>query len=688
VSDAGTVYNQMFERGMEEALRRPEVRSVQGWRTEAQLRAVVGQWRRTVNRRTATEQAAYDRASREVSELEATERRYQSTNMVLLQLAVLIVFLAALLIYQLAVTASPLLAGVLLALMIVAVVVALLWRAEVGERLAAWRAILRIQSWSERDRGRLRAAQEVRTTTDGAWRRAVVDSVLARLLVHIALREFSTDLRHLVDERLPAGLRETLDASFHVQTETGRRLAGLIRDLNGGSFALVGARGTGKTDLLGALALGAYDDQGAAPLLAVVIPAPVSYVPRDFVLQLFARTCNETVNLVSVILNERDVDPQRASDLRALRTQADEKLQTVLHQQAASQEASLTSALGPWGIGVRRSVSRSRLAYTYPELVYELRAFLEYAESVLSRYAERMRGREPRSGGARAADERRVEVVVAIDELDRMEGPEQARAFLQEVKGVLGVRNCCFIVAMAEETFRTFDADRPLSDLLDRAFDEVVHMSYLDLQTCWKLLASRISPPFSEQFAGLSFCLAGGVARDVIRTARGIVGTALASRQWTLPRTTSAMVAAEMRRAVNAARARLARTGADEAVTRARFLDEWVHTLADPISPAAIAELLTLEASSADPIAVRAAWDGVRTVAYFLLTILQVFDQDLDGARFSRGQASGSFAGSFESLARVRRRLGTHDQLAWAMLDAFRQAWGLPPPAERATRSG
>jgi hypothetical protein len=664
----------MFERGREKALDRPELESVLGWHTKAELRAVADQWRRTVNRRTASEQAAYDRAAREVSELEARERRYQSTNGALLQLVVLIVFLPALVIYQLAHAASPFLAGVLLALMIVAVVVALLWRAEVGERIAAWRALLRIPSWSERDRDTLRAAEKFETTTEDAWRQAVVDSVLARLLVHIAKPEFTTDLGRLPGKCLPAGLRETLDASFHVQTETGSRLAGLIRDLNGGSFALVGARGTGKTDLLGALALGAYDDQGGAPLLAVVIPAPVSYESRDFVLQLFARTCGETVNLVSVILNERDVDPQLASDLRTLRTRADDKLQTVLHQQAASQEASLTSALGPLGIGLRRSVSRSRLAYTYPELVYELRAFLEYAESVLAGYAERMRRQRSGSDGL---DERRVEVVVAIDELDRMEGAEQARAFLQEVKGVLGVRNCCFIVAMAEETFRAFDADNPLSDLLDRAFDEVVHMSYLDLRTCWKLLASRVSPPFSEQFAGLCFCLAGGVARDVIRTARGIVGTAVATGQWTLPLVTSKMVAAEMRRAVNAARARLARTGAEEAVTRARFLDEWVHSLPDPLSPARIAELLAAEGGSADP-AVRAAWDGVRTVAYFLLTIMEVFDGDLDGARFALGQARGSFAGSFESLARARRRLGTHDQLAWAMLDAFRQTWGLP----------
>lgn len=668
--EAELKFDDAFESALKEAIGGPEVVAAAASRPPGDdLQVAARRWRGAVQRRTVAEQLAYLRSHAEAGDLEARRRRYQTTNIVLVTLAVFVFFLFLLLVYKLF-GASQVVALAFAAVVIVGV--ALLWPRgnEDRERLRAWRKASRLPSWSAIDEQRLSdagATVEAKTT---ARRAAIVEAIVARLLSHLAAASFSVELPTLPRRKLPAGLRESPDTSFHVQTETGRRLARLIQDLNGGSFALVGARGTGKTDLLGALAQGAYDAQGAAPPLTVALSAPVSYVPHDFVLHLFAVTCSQTVDLVDIYLAEADLESALAVELQALRMRAKYQRQRLLNQVTSSLEASAAANMTPLGIGLRRNVSQSRLAYTYPEAVSELRGFLAHVESVLARYPVRpgATDEEPWRG-----------VVVAIDELDRMEGPAQARAFLHEVKGVLGVRNCCFIVSMAEESLQSYDRDgQPLDDLLNRDFDEIVHMAYLDLTTCGRLLASRASPPFPEQFVGLCFCLAGGVARNVIRTARGVVGTALGGHAG-LSQIAAATAESEMRSTVNWARARLARLDSSGAVGAARLLDEWVHSAAPGSTPRdRLGGLAALADLAGDLDEARFVRDRVLATAHFMLTIVEVFDDDLDSDRYDRGRQEVPFAGSFESLARARRRLPVNDRLAREMVHAFRAAWRLP----------
>lgn len=668
--EAEVKFDDVFEGALQDVLGGPEIAAAAtAQRPGADLQDAARRWRSTVQRRTSAEQADYLRSRAEAADLQARRRRYQTANIVLFTLAVLVLFLFILLVYQLYAHTTWVVALALAAVVVVGA--ALLWPRgdEDRQRLQAWRKTLRVPSWSAQDGHRFSTASDAVEETTTGWRMSIAEAIMARLLAHMAVASYSLELGTLPAGTLPAGLRESLDTSFHVQTETGLRLARLIGDLNGGSYALVGARGTGKTELLGALALGAYDDEGAAPLLTVQLSAPVSYVPRDFVLQLFAETCSQTIDLVRVCLADPDLEPTLAAELQALRTRAEDQRQHVLNQATSSLEASAAANVGPLGVGLRRNVSQSRLAYTYPEVVSELRRFLEHVASVLARYAPQ-----------RGKPGREVEVVVAIDELDRMEGPEQARAFLHEVKGVLGVRNCCFIVSMAEESLQSYDRDgKPLDDLLTRAFDEIVHMTYLDLPTCGSLLASRASPPFPEQFVGLCFCLAGGIARNVIRTARGVVGTALQPGNARLSRIAAAIVESEMRGTVNWARARLARLDGASATGAARFLDEWVHTRAPGATPRdRLLQLATLAREAGDPDEVGFICSRVLATAQFMVTVLEVFDDDLDYARYDRGRREVPFAGSFESLARARRRLPVNDRLVREMVHAFRAAWQLP----------
>src|SRR5215472_2673563 len=334
-------FDDVFESALQEALGGPEVVAAATARPPgADPQDAARRWRSAVQRRTAAEQAAYLRSRAEAADLEARRRRYQTANAVLVTLVVLVLFLFILLVYQLYAHTYWVVALGLAAVVLVGV--ALLWPRgdEDRQRLQAWRKTLRVPSWSAQDEQRFSAARNVVEATTTAWRRAIAEAILARLLAHMAVASFSVELRTLPAGALPAGLRESPDTSFHVHTETGLRLARLIGDLNGGSYALVGARGTGKTELLGALALGAYADEGAAPQLTVVLSAPVSYVPRDFVLQLFAVACSQVIDLAQVCIADSGLESTLAAELQALRTRAEERRQHVLNQATSSLEAS------------------------------------------------------------------------------------------------------------------------------------------------------------------------------------------------------------------------------------------------------------------------------------------------------------------------------------------------------------
>jgi hypothetical protein len=662
-------FHELFEEALEKTLQSDEITAVVAARPRDRDPATVARgWLGTIDRRTHSEQDAYRRLLEERQDLQSRLDRYNNANAVLLLLVAALGASFSILEIKLGM-ASPIVAMILLG--VVAAVVALTYprREEDRERVLAWRASIGIGSWSRADRERLRAADIQVGNAREHLKKALEDAVLARLLADYATASFRVNLETLSPPRLPAGLRESLDTSFHVKTDTGRRLARLICDLNGGSLALVGARGTGKTDLLGALAAGVYEAEGVMPDLTVSISAPVSYVPRDFVLQLFAVTCSATIDLVDRRLREAGLAPAIQEELRGLRTKARDEGEKLLHQQTTSQELSASAALPSATVSGRKSESRSRLLQTYPELVSGMRRFLEAAEAVLAAH------RPPRPEG-------RVTVLVAIDEVDRMETPEQARAFLREVKGVFGVRNCSFVVSMAQETLHSFDAaGKPLYDVLDRTFDEVIHVAYLDLKDCRSLLASRVCPTLPEPFVDLCFCMAGGVARNVIVTARGVVGTALRSKEEErgLAAISAKLVEAEMRDTLNWARASLARIETTGAGTRVRMLDEWVHTgPSDKTLRNRLARIMTLRAVPGDQGATGSICERVVTTAYFLITVLDVFGCEPDQARYELASREEAAAGTFDSLSRTRRRLRRNDLLARQMLDAFREAWQLP----------
>jgi hypothetical protein len=101
--------------------------------------------------------------------------------------------------------------------------------------------------------------------------------------------------------KLPAvpgsGLAEVFHPEYEVPTVVGAKLSGLLSQMPGGSIGLSGFRGSGKTTLIRSLCRTHPDPAGGAPTMGFVVSAPVRYEPREFVLYLFARLCQEILGI-------------------------------------------------------------------------------------------------------------------------------------------------------------------------------------------------------------------------------------------------------------------------------------------------------------------------------------------------------------------------------------------------------
>jgi hypothetical protein len=112
------------------------------------------------------------------------------------------------------------------------------------------------------------------------------------------------------------------------------------------------------------------------------------------------------------------------------------------------------------------------------------------------------------------------QVVVAIDELDKMHDPDEAVAFLNQVKVLFPIHDCSFIVSVSEDAWASFEnRGLPFRDTFDSSFDEIIFVEMLTPLESRDFLKRRASSITDAQTL-LCHCLAGGLPRDLLRAAR------------------------------------------------------------------------------------------------------------------------------------------------------------------------
>ncbi|MDX8140635.1 hypothetical protein SK854_00815 [Lentzea sp. BCCO 10_0061] len=135
----------------------------------------------------------------------------------------------------------------------------------------------------------------------------------------------------------------------------------------------------------------------------------------------------------------------------------------------------------------------------FPELVGELRTFMT---TVRDHY----------------------ELIVAIDELDKMAKAEKVEDFLNDIKGIFNVKGCFFLVSVSEDAAAGFERRGvPFRDVFDSTFDDVISVPYLDFTTAREVLYGLIIG-WTQPFVALCYVLSGGLARDLVRSTWELVG--------------------------------------------------------------------------------------------------------------------------------------------------------------------
>jgi hypothetical protein len=303
--------------------------------------------------------------------------------------------------------------------------------------------------------------------------------------------------------------------------------------------------------------------------------------------------------------------------------------------------------------GMKSDRSWSERQRTLPDIVDEYRRFLDMVVgSTLTPYTQ---------------------LLICIDELDKLESDEAAQRFLNGIKSVFNQKNCYYLVSISENAMSLFERrGLPLRDAFDSSFDEVIHLDYQTLESSKRLLSRRV---LNLPHPYLCFChiLAGGLPRDLIRVCRALFDARNVGRHNNIANICSHVVFTDVRTKLRAM--------AVAAEKRADLPRDFINHLAgmSPNTRAALWELVgVLENDQGAAVRkdgrplVTALPTEALLFAYFSVTVLEVFEE-MDESRWLKGEDDGLF----EELANVRRSLSRNPTLIAETIAGIRRFFGL-----------
>jgi hypothetical protein len=272
-------------------------------------------------------------------------------------------------------------------------------------------------------------------------------------------------------------------------------------------------------------------------------------------------------------------------------------------------------------------------------------------------------------------------VVIGIDDLDKVESPEQTSQFLNDIKGIFGIKNCYFLISVSEDAVAGLEhRSMPFRDVFDSSLDEIITVGPLDFYGATHLLRRRVIG-LGLPFEALSYCVSGGVARDLIRTTRKLIK--LGQTIPDLEGLCQKLVEAEIINKTEATMAAMEEIDLEPQVSdvlcwciqldltklTASALIAQCEQWLDKSTPMRAHE--EMPPSSKQRILLRLTRELV-TFYYYCATLLEIFNAGLDPAQLE-GAASPR---SLDRLVDCRQSLVLNARLSWNAISSFREAWG------------
>ena len=334
--------------------------------------------------------------------------------------------------------------------------------------------------------------------------------------------------------------------------------------------------------------------------------------------------------------------------------------------------------------GINRAVTLAQRQLSNPEIVA---AYIKFVDEISKQY----------------------KLIIGIDELDKIESDDDARKFLNEIKSIFGLQNCFYLVSVSENAMANFERrGLPFRDVFDSSFDNVVFVDYLNHRTAKSLLERRIvGKPYP--FIYLSYCLSGGLPRDLIRNFRSLlefnqVGIFEKPGGKSLGVLCQAVVTADLKAKIRATMASAKKINSElagSALTERLFeinsasptpesLLGTVRTLLQwqppmPPAPASLPDKPQDNSAELDKIKqVKALSSELGSYLYLLSTVLAFFNDKLDESKLK----SAAQSGDLEKLANARQSMEINPSITVSLLDSLRTKWKIETLTPSASGNG
>ncbi|MCX5096375.1 NACHT domain-containing protein [Streptomyces sp. NBC_00365] len=506
-----------------------------------------------------------------------------------------------------------------------------------------------------------------------------------------------------------------------IESEAAREVSLRHQRQDSASIGISGPRGAGKSTLLQRFC--GPDSARTSEDLLLLVPAPTSYDPRDFLVHLFAELCRKITGVKS------PGEPSARSG-RARLERVFAALAVVLGLLTMA-GATVWPSLGPvvqawygeprllvlsaggllvlagtaWTLTIGQRISRPRVRMSGAEtaaahhmrtLHYQLTVQrtrnaqvtlpggLQLVGGGQVQHTENLRTYPELVSEFRGlldivALERRAlggRVVIGIDELDKVGTAEDAERFMNDLKAVFGVPGCHFLVALSEDALAAFGRRAlDVRTALDSTFDEVITVPPLDLDQSRRLLELR-GVWLPEPFLWLCHVMSGGLPRDLLRCVTGL-GAAESRLQANRLPSLSRVLISQDAQSILAAQTRHAGASAGDLPQDAVV---WIAaTTQVPLTADAWEELVRTAPSAlaADHSAVRTITQ-IRAYLYHGATLMRTFVEDSSGVALEWLRTAGP--DPVNRLAAARAKLATDPDSVWPAVERYRaDASGMTP---------